>query len=67
MARARGILSTILLIAVSAFALLTVVVPTVLGAQTYTVLTGSMNPGCRRGASSRCARRRSTPYAWAMS
>ncbi|MEW1707874.1 signal peptidase I [Microbacterium sp. NPDC089190] len=50
MARARGILSTILLIAVSAFALLTVVVPTVLGAQTYTVLTGSMNPGMPPGS-----------------
>ena len=46
----RGILSALLLLVVSAFALLTVVVPAVLGAQTYTVLTGSMNPGMPPGS-----------------
>ncbi|WP_295786988.1 signal peptidase I [uncultured Microbacterium sp.] len=47
--RARTILSTVLLAVVSLFALITVVIPLLLGAQTYTVLTGSMQPGMPPG------------------
>ncbi len=39
-----AVTSTVLLIALSVFAFFAIVVPFVLGAQTYTVLTGSMRP-----------------------
>lgn len=48
-ARARAIIGTVVLAVVSLFALLTVVLPLILGAQTYTVLTGSMQPGMPPG------------------
>lgn len=48
-ARARAILGTVVLAVVSLFALITVVIPLLLGAQTYTVLTGSMQPGMPPG------------------
>ncbi|MGN7968017.1 signal peptidase I [Microbacterium sp. 22296] len=48
-ARVRGIIATSLLAAVSLFALIAVVIPLLLGAQTYTVLTGSMQPGMPPG------------------
>ena len=41
--------TTVLLIGVSLLALFTVVIPFVLGAQSYTVLTGSMRPGFEPG------------------
>lgn len=41
--------TTLVLAAVSLFALVTVVIPLLLGAQTYTVLTGSMQPGMPPG------------------
>lgn len=47
--RARAILGTVLLAVVALFALITVVIPLLLGAQTYTVLTGSMQPGMPPG------------------
>ncbi len=47
--RVRSIASTVVLVAVSAFALVTVILPLVLGAHTYTVLTGSMRPGMPPG------------------
>lgn len=47
--KARAVVGTLALGAVSAFAFLTVVLPHVLGAQTYTVLTGSMEPGMPAG------------------
>ncbi|WP_295822798.1 signal peptidase I [uncultured Microbacterium sp.] len=47
--RARAITGTLVLVAVSLFALVTVVIPLILGAQTYTVLTGSMQPGMPPG------------------
>lgn len=49
-ARVRAVISTLLLLAVSAFALVTVVLPLLLGAHTYTVLTGSMQPGMPPGS-----------------
>ncbi|MFJ4160410.1 signal peptidase I [Microbacterium testaceum] len=42
-------MGTIVLVAVSLFALITVVIPLLLGAQTYTVLTASMQPGMPPG------------------
>ncbi|WP_187358404.1 signal peptidase I [Microbacterium testaceum] len=48
-ARARAIVGTVVLAVVSLFALLTVALPLILGAQTYTVLTGSMQPGMPPG------------------
>lgn len=48
-ARTRAAAATVLLIAVSLFALVTVVIPLLMGAQTYTVLTGSMQPGMPPG------------------
>ncbi len=48
--RARGVLATAVLVVVSAFAFFTVVVPLLLGAQTYTILTGSMQPGMPPGS-----------------
>ncbi|REC97123.1 signal peptidase I [Microbacterium sp. AG157] len=47
--RARAIVGSIVLVAVSLFALITVVIPLLLGAQTYTVLTASMQPGMPPG------------------
>ena len=47
--RAVSITTTVLLIAVSLLALFTVVIPLVMGAQSYTVLTGSMRPGLEPG------------------
>ncbi|WP_150957049.1 signal peptidase I [Microbacterium testaceum] len=47
--RARSIATTVLLVAVSAFAFVTVVLPLLLGGQTYSVLTGSMQPGMPPG------------------
>lgn len=47
--RARTIVGTILLVVVSLFALVAVVIPLLMGAQTYTVLTGSMQPGMPPG------------------
>ncbi|WP_295840597.1 signal peptidase I [uncultured Microbacterium sp.] len=47
--RARAIVGTVVLAVVSLFALITVVIPLLLGAQTYTVLTGSMQPGMPPG------------------
>jgi len=47
--RAHTIIGAVVLTAVSAFALITVVIPLLLGAQTYTVLTGSMQPGMPPG------------------
>ncbi|MFZ8757208.1 signal peptidase I [Microbacterium sp. HMH0099] len=49
-ARARSIAGWTLLLALSAFALLTIVLPFLLGAHTYTVLTGSMRPGMPPGS-----------------
>lgn len=46
---ARAVAGTSLLVAVSMFAFLTVVLPMMLGAHTYTVLTGSMQPGMPPG------------------
>ncbi|WP_136585503.1 signal peptidase I [Microbacterium hydrothermale] len=48
--RARSALATAVLVVVSTFAFLTVVVPLLLGAQTYTILTGSMRPGMPPGS-----------------
>ncbi|WP_243225941.1 signal peptidase I [Microbacterium sp. CIAB417] len=47
--RVRGILTGVLLAIVCVLALFTVVVPFVLGAQSYTVLTGSMRPSLEQG------------------
>lgn len=47
--RTRAILGTALLAVVALFALITVVIPLFLGARTYTVLTGSMQPGMPPG------------------
>ena len=47
--RTLSIATTVLLIGVSLLALFTVVIPFVLGAQSYTVLTGSMRPGFEPG------------------
>ncbi|MGM7677436.1 signal peptidase I [Microbacterium sp. A94] len=49
MARTRRIVGTIVLSAVCALAFFTVVIPFVLGAQSYTVLTGSMRPALDPG------------------
>lgn len=49
-ARARSIAGWTLLLALSAFALMTIVLPFLLGAHTYTVLTGSMRPGMPPGS-----------------
>ncbi|MEZ3158678.1 signal peptidase I [Microbacterium sp. BWR-S6Y] len=48
--RARSVLATAVLVVVSTFAFFTVVVPLLLGAQTYTILTGSMRPGMPPGS-----------------
>lgn len=48
--RTRGALATAVLVVVSTFAFFTVVVPLLLGAQTYTILTGSMQPGLPPGS-----------------
>lgn len=47
--RTRGILLGILLAIVCALALFTVVIPFILGASSYTVLTGSMRPALEQG------------------
>lgn len=47
--RVRSLVGTVVILALSLFALLTIVIPHVLGAQTYTVLTGSMQPGMPPG------------------
>ncbi|MFJ4039009.1 signal peptidase I [Microbacterium sp. NPDC090007] len=47
--RARAVVGTVLLAFVSLFALITVIIPLLMGAQTYTVLTGSMQPGMPPG------------------
>ncbi|MDT0117935.1 signal peptidase I [Microbacterium sp. PRF11] len=49
LARTRAVVGTILLVVVSLFALVAVVIPLLMGAQTYTVLTGSMQPGMPPG------------------
>lgn len=47
--RARTVVGTVVLAAVAGFAFVTVVLPLLMGAQTYTVLTGSMEPGMPPG------------------
>lgn len=47
--RVRSVVSITLIGLLSVFAFLTIVVPHLLGAQTYTVLTGSMSPGMPPG------------------